>query len=132
MIARSAVLRTPFTWSTARDLPPSFPSPPPRAMPPAPDARSDLRVPTSRNVVWTPRPGWATIRLVGTCADRSLRRGQVVVHSPSEDEGDLPGGLEELRPGTLVIVLAEAAHLVEDDLNLVPEMAVIAVGEVLP
>ncbi len=97
-----------------------------------PDARSDLRVPTSRNVVWTPRPGWVTIRLVGTCADRSLRRGQVVVHSPSDEEGVLPGALEELRPGTMVIVLAEAAHLVEDDLNLVPEDAVVAVGEILP
>jgi hypothetical protein len=46
--------------------------------------------------------------------------------------GDLPGGVDELRPGTLVIVLAEAAHLVEDDLNLVPEMAVVAIGEPLP
>jgi hypothetical protein len=92
----------------------------------------ETRVQTSRNVAWTPRPGWATIRLVGTCADRSLRRGQVVMHSPSEEGDDLPGYMEELRPGTMVIVLAEAAHLVEDDLNLVPEMAVVAVGELLP
>jgi hypothetical protein len=97
-----------------------------------PEARQDLRVPTSRNMIWTPRPGWATIRLVGSCADRSLRRGQVVVHTPLGEEGGLPGAFEELRSGTMVIVLAEAAHLVEDDLNLVPEDAVVAVGEVLP
>ncbi len=92
----------------------------------------ETRVRTSANVAWTPRPGWVTIRLVGTCADRSLRRGQVVTHSPLEEGDDLPGYLEELRPGTMVIVLAEQAHLVEDDLNLVPEMAVVAVGELLP
>jgi hypothetical protein len=56
----------------------------------------------------------------------------VVFHSPLEDADDLPGYMEELQPGTMVIVLAEAAHLVEDDLNLVPEMAVVAVGELLP
>jgi hypothetical protein len=38
----------------------------------------------------------------------------------------------ELMAGTTVIVMAEAAHLVEDDLHLVPEMAVVAVGEMLP
>jgi hypothetical protein len=92
----------------------------------------DIRVPTSANVAWIPRPGWATIRLVGSCADRSLRRGQVVHHTPSEDSDGLPGYMEELQPGRMVIVLAEAAHLVEDDLNLVPEMAVVAVGELLP
>lgn len=91
----------------------------------------ESRVRSSRNMAWEPRPGWATIRLVGTCADRSLRRGQVVSHSPSE-EYSLPGQAEELSPGTQVIVLAEAAHLVEDDLHLVPEMAVVAVGEELP
>lgn len=89
------------------------------------------RIRTSRNMAWTPRPGWATIRLVGTCADRSLRRGQVVVHSPSEDY-PLSGMSDELAPGTTVIVMAEAAHLIEDDLHLVPEMAVVAVGEALP
>jgi hypothetical protein len=82
-------------------------------------------------MAWTPRPGWATIRLVGTCADRSLRRGQVVEHSPSDDY-PLPGLNDELSPGTTVIVMAEAAHLIEDDLHLVPEMAVVAVGEPLP
>jgi hypothetical protein len=89
------------------------------------------RIRTSKNMSWDPRPGWATIRLVGTCADRSLRRGQVVAHSPSEDYSP-PGQAEELDPGTQVIVLAEAAHLVEDDLHLVPEMAVVAVGAELP
>jgi len=32
----------------------------------------------------------------------------------------------------MVIVLAEAARLVEDDLHLVPEQAIVAVGEELP
>ncbi len=90
------------------------------------------RVSSSSNIAWIPRPGWATIRLVGTCADRSLRRGQVVMHTPHDEVDDLPPYMEELLPGTMVIVLAEAAHLVEDDLNLVPEMAVVAVGELLP
>lgn len=89
------------------------------------------RVRTSRNIAWTPRPGWATVRLVGTCADRSLRRGQVVMHTPSDDYS-LPGDGGELGPGTTIIVLSEAAHLVEDDLHLVPEGAVVAVGEQLP
>ena len=89
------------------------------------------RVRTSRNIAWTPRPGWATVRLVGTCADPSLRRGQVVMHSPSEDYTILGEG-GELGPGTAIIVLSEAAHLVEDDLHLVPEGAVVAVGEPLP
>jgi hypothetical protein len=40
--------------------------------------------------------------------------------------------MHELSPGTSVIVMSEAAHLVEDDLHLVPEMAVVAVGEALP
>lgn len=92
---------------------------------------NDTRVPTSRNVAWAPRPGWATIRLVGTCADRSLRRGQVVMHA-SSDEGPFLGQSGELTPGTAVIVLSEAAHLIEDDLHLVPEIAVVAVGEQLP
>jgi hypothetical protein len=96
------------------------------------ERRSEPRVSTSPNVAWIPRPGWATIRLVGTCADRSLRRGQVVMHTPHDEGEDLPPYMEELLPGTMVIVLAEAAHLVEDDLNLVPEMAVVAVGEMLP
>lgn len=91
----------------------------------------ETRVRTSKNVAWTPRPGWATVRLVGTCADRSLRRGQVVQHTPSE-EYSLPGQNQELLPGTTIIVLSEAAHLVEDDLHLVPEIAVVAVGEQLP
>lgn len=91
----------------------------------------ETRLRTSRNVVWMPRPGWATVRLVGTCADPSLRRGQVVVHSPSE-EHLVPGHDRELAPGTNIIVLSEAAHLVEDDLHLVPEIAVVAVGELLP
>lgn len=91
----------------------------------------DTRVRTSKNMAWTPRPGWVTIRLVGTCADRSLRRGQVVAHCPSEDH-PIPGQTLELAPGTAVIVMSEAAHLVEDDLHLVPEVAVVAVGEPLP
>jgi hypothetical protein len=92
---------------------------------------NETRVLTSRNMAWIPRPGWATIRLVGTCADRTLRRGQVVEHVPC-DEHSLPGQASELLPGTMVIVLSEATHLIEDDLHLVPEMAVIAVGENLP
>lgn len=92
---------------------------------------NEMRVHSSKNMVWTPRPGWATIRLVGTCADRSLRRGQVVIHSPHEDH-PVPGLSRELPPGTAVIVMSDAAHLVEDDLHLVPETAVVAVGETLP
>lgn len=91
----------------------------------------DKRVRSHTNMAWTPRPGWATVRLVGTCADRSLRRGQVVMHNPSEDY-DVPGQEEGLESGTMVIVLAEAARLVEDDFHLVPEQAVVAVGEQLP
>jgi len=88
------------------------------------------RTPAPRNIAWEPRPGWATVRLVGTCADRSLRRGQVVLHAPGE-EYDVPGqgGLDS---GTVVIVLHDAARLVEDDLHLVPEHAIVAVGEPLP
>lgn len=71
------------------------------------------------------------MRLVGTCADRSLRRGQVVFHNPSE-EYDIPGQEEGLASGVMIIVLAEAARLVEDDLHLIPEEAVVAVGERLP
>ena len=91
----------------------------------------ERRVRTPINMVWAPRPGWATVRLVGTCADRTLRRGQIVLHTPS-DEYDIPGQDEGLSPGTLVIILHEAARLVEDDLHLVPEHAVVAVGEPLP
>lgn len=80
---------------------------------------------------WTPRPGWVTVRLVGTCADPALRRGQVVMHGTYDDD-PLGDPDDELLPGTAVIVLAEAAHLVEDDLHLVPAMAVVATGEVLP
>jgi hypothetical protein len=32
----------------------------------------------------------------------------------------------------MVIVLARESHLVEDDLHLLPEEAVVAVGEALP
>lgn len=92
---------------------------------------SDDRLTAPTNVSWTPRPGWATIRLVGTCADRTLRRGQVVQHAPSE-EYDIPGQGDGLPPGAMVIILAEASRLVEDDLHLVPEHAVVAVGEKLP
>ncbi len=93
--------------------------------------RNETRLRTSKNMAWTPRPGWATIRLVGTCADRSLRRGQVVLHSPSE-EPPVPGESHQLASGASVIVMSEAARLVEDDLHLVPEVAVVAVGEILP
>lgn len=93
---------------------------------------NETRIRTSKNMAWTPRPGWATVRLVGTCADRSLRRGQVVLHTPSSEEGPVPGQREPLASGVSVIVMAEAAHLIEDDLHLVPEMAVVAVGEILP
>jgi len=55
----------------------------------------------------------------------------VVIHNPG-DEYDIPGQDDGLPSGSLVIILAEAARLVEDDLHLVPEHAVVAVGEVLP
>jgi hypothetical protein len=89
------------------------------------------RLSSPRNIAWEPRPGWATVRLVGTCADRSLRRGQIVSHTPSE-EYDVPGQDDGLGPGTMVIVLHEEVRLVEDDLHLVPEHAVVAVGSQLP
>ena len=89
------------------------------------------RLQAPRNMAWTPRPGWATVRLVGTCADRTLRRGQIVQHAPGE-EYDIPGRDEGLGPGTMVIILSEAARLVEDDLHLVPDGAIVAVGEALP
>ena len=93
---------------------------------------TDRRMRTATNMVWTPRPGWATVRLVGTCADRTLRRGQVVLHNPGDDYDNIPGQEDGLDPGTMVIILAEAARLVEDDLHLVPEQAVVAVGDALP
>ena len=71
------------------------------------------------------------MRLVGTCADRSLRRGQIVLHTPSEDY-NVPGQGDGLAPGSLVIILHEAARLVEDDLHLVPEHSIVAIGEALP
>ena len=92
---------------------------------------TDQRMRTPTNLMWAPRPGWATVRLVGTCADRSLRRGEIVLHNPS-DEYNIPGQDDGLSAGTLVIILHEAARLVEDDLHLVPEQAVVAIGEVLP
>lgn len=91
----------------------------------------ERRIPAPRNVAWEPRPGWASVRLVGTCADRSLRRGQIVIHAPGEDY-DIPGQVDGLDPGTMVIVLAEATRLVEDDFHLVPEGAIVAVGSALP
>lgn len=93
--------------------------------------KDQRRIKTYTNMAWAPRPGWATVRLVGTCADRSLRRGQIVLHNPSEDY-EVPGQDEGLTSGIMVIVLAEAARLVEDDFHLVPESAIVAVGEVLP
>ena len=93
--------------------------------------KNQHRLKTYANMAWAPRPGWATVRLVGTCADRSLRRGQVVLHNPSEDY-QVPGQDEGLPSGVMVIILAEAARLVEDDFHLVPESAIVAVGEVLP
>ncbi len=92
---------------------------------------SEKRLRTPTNLIWAPRRGWATVRLVGTCADRTLRRGQVVVHTPS-DEYDIPGQDEGIAPGTLVIILHEAARLIEDDLHLVPEHSIVAIGEALP
>lgn len=92
---------------------------------------NDDRLQAPRNMAWTPRPGWATVRLVGTCADRTLRRGQIVLHAPGE-EYDIPGRGDGLDPGTMVIILSEAARLVEDDLHLVPDGAIVAVGEALP
>jgi hypothetical protein len=53
------------------------------------------------------------------------------MHTPS-DEYNIPGQDDGLIAGTLVIILHEAARLVEDDLHLVPEQAVVAIGEVLP
>ena len=93
--------------------------------------RQEGRRKTYTNMAWSPRPGWATVRLVGTCADRTLRRGQIVLHNPSE-EYDVPGQDEGLPSGAMVIVLAEAARLVEDDFHLVPESAIVAVGQSLP
>ena len=95
------------------------------------DMLQEKRMKTPTNMVWSPRPGWATVRLVGTCADRTLRRGQIVLHTPS-DEYNIPGQDEGLTPGTLVIILHEAARLVEDDLHLVPMDAIVAIGEALP
>lgn len=92
----------------------------------------DDRMKTHINMIWSPRPGWATIRLVGTCADRTLRRGQIVLHTPSDDYDTVPGQGDGLSSGTPVIILHEAARLVEDDLHLVPEHAIVAVGEALP
>lgn len=92
---------------------------------------TDNRMRTPTNLMWAPRPGWATVRLVGTCADRSLRRGEIVLHTPSDD-CDIPGQDDGLAAGTLVIILHEAARLVEDDLHLVPEQAVVAIGDKLP
>lgn len=91
----------------------------------------DLRARAPKNIVWTPRPGWVSVRLVGSCADPALRRGQVVMHQPHES-ADYPGAAPELPPGTMVIVLARESHLVEDDFHLLPEEAVVAVGEALP
>ncbi|TVP77694.1 MAG: hypothetical protein EA352_03190 [Gemmatimonadales bacterium] len=97
---------------------------------------NEARLKTSRNMQWTPRPGWVTVRLVGMCADRSLRRGQVVAHTLLDGGPDpMPGAFgmeEELLSGQSVIVLSEATHLIEDDLHLVPETAVVAVGNPLP
>ena len=92
------------------------------------------RVKSSVNMVWTPRPGWASVRLVGTCADRSLRRGQVVEHAPGHEYDVISGvgGGGGLVAGASIIVLSEAALLVEDDFHLVPENAIVAVGEQLP
>lgn len=97
--------------------------------PEEPLAEERLRAP--RNMVWTPRPGWVAVRLIGTCADPSLRRGQVVLHQTHEDQ-DYPGSTGELAPGTMVIVLARESRLVEDDFHLLPEEAIIATGEPLP
>lgn len=93
--------------------------------------RDTDRVQASVNMSWTPRPGWATVRLIGTCADRSLRRGQVVEHAKGS-EYDVLGDSGSLAPGAMVIILSDAARLVEDDLHLVPETAIVAVGEQLP
>lgn len=95
------------------------------------DPNPQHRLKSPLNMAWAPRPGWATVRLVGTCADRSLRRGQIVLHNPSDDY-DVPGQDDGIPSGTLVIVLAEAARLVEDDFHLAPEGAIVAVGEALP
>lgn len=92
---------------------------------------TDERLSSPRNMAWSPRPGWATVRLVGTCADRTLRRGQIVLHSAGESY-DIPGRDDGLEPGAMVIILSEAARLVEDDLHLVPDGAIVAVGEQLP
>ncbi len=92
---------------------------------------TDERLSAPRNMAWSPRPGWATVRLIGTCADRTLRRGQIVLHSAG-DSYDIPGRDDGLEPGAMVIILSEAARLVEDDLHLVPDGAIVAVGEQLP
>lgn len=92
----------------------------------------DERLQAPRNMLWTPRPGWATVRLMGTCADPALRRGEMVMHITDGDHeyANRYGG--EISQGTLVIVMAREAHLIEDDLHLVPEESIVAVGEALP
>ena len=71
---------------------------------------TDERLSSPRNMAWSPRPGWATVRLVGTCADRTLRRGQIVLHSAGESY-DIPGRDDGLEPGAMVIILSEAARI---------------------
>ncbi len=67
----------------------------------------------------------------GVVARLRDRGDEIVLHTPSE-EYDIPGQDDGLAPGALVIILHEAARLVEDDLHLVPEHAIVAIGEVLP
>ena len=53
-----------------------------------------------------------------------------MLHTPSEDY-NIPGQDDGIAPGTLVIILHEAARLVEDDLHLVPEHSIVAIGDAL-
>jgi hypothetical protein len=64
--------------------------------------RNQHRIKTYTNMEWAPQPGWATVRLVGPYAYHSLRRGQIVLHNPSEDY-DVPGQDEG---GPMVTILA--------------------------
>jgi len=53
------------------------------------------------------------------------------MHAPGQDYDALRGD-EGLAAGSSVIVLSESALLVEDDFHLVPEHAIVAVGDELP
>ena len=93
---------------------------------------SEDRVKTSANVGWVPRPGWATVRLVGTCADRSLRRGQVVLHMrPARSTRSRVRTMDSRRARWSSSWLKQLVWS-RTTSHLIPESAVVAVGEQLP